>query len=299
LAARLKPCPDTNLNLLARFYAEPFLEPFLTDSVERLHARFGWRIAAAAINVSRSASYQSKLREAAETERMHPLDNVIWNALTTRQTHLAESFGEARRFMPEVTSLGGLRANTTEAYESLVGLLSAGGAVALFLERQFEERPGLNLIASAPLLQMVCENGDPPGSQAGSDTELVELGAADSPAMVELAQLTKPGPFDKRTHELGTFLGIRREGRLAAMAGERLKVPGYTEVSAVCTHPEHTGRGYARVLMTEVMRRIRSRGEVPFLHVRENNTRAIELYERLGFRVRLGSQLAVVRRERS
>ena len=86
--------------------------------------------------------------------------------------------------------------------------------------------------------------------------------------MVELATLTKPGPFGSRTHELGTYMGIRREGKLVAMAGERLKVPGYTEVSAVCTHPEHTGKGYARVLMTEIMRGIRDRGEIPFLHVR-------------------------------
>ena len=228
---------------------------------------------------------------------MHPLDNVIWNALSTRQTHLAESFGQARRFIPAVTSLGGLPANTPEAYESLVGLLSTGDDVRLVLDQPYQERPGLNLIASAPLLQMVCENGGLPGSQAGSDAEFVELGAGDSPAMVELAELTKPGPFDKRTYEFGTFLGIRPDGRLAAMAGERLKVPGYTEVSAVCTHPEHTGRGYARVLMTEVMRRIRSRGEVPFLHVREDNTRAIELYQRLGFRVRQRSQLAVVRKQ--
>jgi predicted GNAT family acetyltransferase len=98
---------------------------------------------------------------------------------------------------------------------------------------------------------------------------LVELNTTLSPEMIELTALTKPGPFDKRTHELGTYLGIFREKKLVAMAGERLKVPGYTEVSAVCTHPQHTGHGYARVLMCEVMRRIRERGETPFLHVRE------------------------------
>ena len=104
--------------------------------------------------------------------------------------------------------------------------------------------------------------------------------------MLELTALTKPGPFGSRTHELGTYLGIRCEGQLVAMAGERLKVPGYTEVSAVCTHPEHTGKGYARVLMTEIMRSIGERGETPFLHVRLDNVRAVEIYERLGFRTR-------------
>jgi predicted GNAT family acetyltransferase len=87
--------------------------------------------------------------------------------------------------------------------------------------------------------------------------------------MIELTALTKPGPFSKRTHELGTYLGIRRDGKLVAMAGERLKVPGYTEVSAVCTHPEHTGHGYARILMAEVMRRILRARRNAVLHVRE------------------------------
>jgi predicted GNAT family acetyltransferase len=114
--------------------------------------------------------------------------------------------------------------------------------------------------------------------------------------MIELTALTKPGPFSTRTHELGTYLGIRDAGKLVAMAGERLKVPGFTEVSAVCTHPEHTGHGYARILMSEVMRRIRSRGEAPFLHVREDNVRAIALYERLGFAVRVVAYLAVLRK---
>ncbi len=114
--------------------------------------------------------------------------------------------------------------------------------------------------------------------------------------MVELATLTKPGPFGTRTHELGVYLGIRHEGKLVAMAGERLKVPGYTEVSAVCTHPEHTGRGYAQALMTGVMGRIFARGETPFLHVREANTRAVRIYEKLGFRTRVRQHVVVLRR---
>jgi predicted GNAT family acetyltransferase len=115
--------------------------------------------------------------------------------------------------------------------------------------------------------------------------------------MMELTALTKPGPFGRRTHELGTYLGIRRDGKLIAMAGERMKIPGYTEVSAVCTHPRHTGHGYARILMTEIMRRILGRGETPFLHVREDNTRAIELYRRLGFSERARLHLAVLRKD--
>jgi len=229
---------------------------------------------------------------------MHPLDNIIWNALTTRQAEFAESFGQARRFMPEVTALGAFHEPSPEGYESLAGLLDTRGTVAVFLDEPYRKRAGWEWIAGAPLLQMVCENGNAPlTSQANSDPQLVVLGDADSPEMIELTALTKPGPFGKRTHELGTYLGIRREGKLVAMSGERMKVPGWTEVSAVCTHPDHTGHGYARILMAEVMRRIRNRGETPFLHVREDNVRAIELYRRLGFNARLRLHFAVLRKD--
>lgn len=229
---------------------------------------------------------------------MHPLDNVIWNALNTRQAEFAESFGQARRFAPEVTSLAGFREPTPEGYESLAGLLSDGGTIALFLDLPYQRRAGLNLVARASLLQMVFVNGHAPSDpKCASSSDLIELGPADSAEMIKLTALTKPGPFGKRTHELGTYLGICREGKLVAMAGQRLKVPGYTEVSAVCTHPDHTGRGFARILMTEVMRRIRDRGETPFLHVREDNARAIEIYRSLGFDRRVLGHLAVLRKD--
>src|ERR1700692_1329008 len=181
---------------------------------------------------------------------MHPLDNVIWNALTTRQVEFADSFGQARRFMPEVTALGAFRGPTAEGYQSLAGLVPGQGPGAVFLEKACQPRDGWKFVVGAPLVQMVCENGRvDSGPKHSSELEFVELGAPDSPEMIELTALTKPGPFGRRTHVLGPYLGIRREGKLVAMAGERLKVAGYTEVSAVCTHPEHTGRGYAGILM--------------------------------------------------
>ena len=128
-----------------------------------------------------------------------------------------------------------------------------------------------------------------------NSAEIVELGDSDSSDMLELTALTKPGPFGRRTHELGYYVGIRDHGNLVAMAGERLKVPGFTEVSAVCTHPDHLGKGYAAALMTEVMRGIRERGETPFLHVRADNSRAIAIYERLGFRTAWQGHFAVLR----
>jgi ribosomal protein S18 acetylase RimI-like enzyme len=227
---------------------------------------------------------------------MHPLDNVIWQSLTTRHGHFAESRGEARRFPREVTLLSAFLEPSELGYESLAELVGLGGTAALFLDEPYIPRPGWELMADPPLLQMVFANGGLPAPGAIAEPAILELGQQDSAEMVELATLTKPGPFASRTHELGTYLGIRRDGKLVAMAGERLKLPGHTEVSAVCTHPEHTGHGYAGILMTEVMRRIVARGETPLLHVREDNVRAIGLYERLGFRTRVRLYLALLRR---
>ncbi len=227
---------------------------------------------------------------------MHPLDNVIWQALTTRQIGFAESFDQARRFQKDVTSLCAFLEPTERGYESLASLTGAGGTAAVFLETPYQSRPGWSLVGGAPLLEMACPDGIAP-PVADPHPVFVELTRADVPEMVELAALTRPGPFGTRTLEMGTYLGIRREEKLVAMAGERLKVPGYTEVSAVCTHPEHTGKGYARVLMSEVMRRICDRGETAFLHVRQDNVRAIALYERLGFRERVQLHYAVLRKD--
>jgi GNAT superfamily N-acetyltransferase len=248
---------------------------------------------------------------------MHPLDNIVWTALTTRQANLAESFDQARRFVPEISTIGGFLEPTSRGYSSLAALLGPGQTVNLALDAPYQPQPGWKLIFGTPMPQMVydgaignaglrpadssCEPALslPKGrlSPHGSEPEIVELNAADVPEMMELTALTKPGPFSKRTHEMGTYLGIRSNGKLIAMAGERMRVPGHTEVSAVCTHPEHAGHGYARILTAEVVQRIRSRGETPFLHVREDNVRAIELYHRLGFVRRVLLHLAVLRKE--
>ncbi|MGA7752866.1 MAG: GNAT family N-acetyltransferase [Candidatus Sulfotelmatobacter sp.] len=233
---------------------------------------------------------------------MHPLDNVIWTALTTRQAIFAEGSGLARRFLREVTLLSGFEKPDEHGYAALAEVVGEGGTAAVFLDRPYESREGWAWIAGAPLLQMVCENASDATdgantSSSNSTPRVVELGSPESPEMLELTTLTKPGPFGPRTHELGTYLGIRDGNRLAAMAGERLKVDGFTEVSAVCTHPDYLGRGYAALLMSEVMRGIRERGETPFLHVRGDNARAIALYERLRFRIRYSGHFAVLRRE--
>ena len=224
---------------------------------------------------------------------MHSLDNVIWQALTTRDARFAESYGSARRFPHEVTALGAFSGPVREGFESVLGLLPSGGSVALFLNAPTEPPSGLGLevTRAIPLLRMLHDGRKPnPPAQ-----DFVELGETDVPEMMALTELTKPGPFGRRTRELGTYLGIRRQGQLVAMAGERLKLPGYTEVSAVCTHPQHTGHGYAAALINTVIMGIQGRGETAILHVAADNQRAIDLYEWLGFTKRVVQHLLVVR----
>jgi ribosomal protein S18 acetylase RimI-like enzyme len=222
------------------------------------------------------------------------LNNPIWTALTTRQTQFAEGDDLARRYPVEVTALAALRAPTSEAFESLART-TKGDAAALFFYDPVTIPRGWKTIHTSNLVQMVCES---PKLVSDKNTDLIEgLTAADTDEMVALTKLTNPGPFGTRTQELGLYLGIHQQGRLAAMAGERQRLPGYTEVSAVCTHPDFQGRGYARILISMVAGQIIERGETPFLHVREDNVGAIRVYEKLGFKTRAIFPFYVLRYE--
>jgi predicted GNAT family acetyltransferase len=224
------------------------------------------------------------------------LDNPIWNALNTEQSALSEGNWLARRFPAEIGPLSGLAEPSAAAYDALRGLVNASGVVALFLQTEPEMMPGWALERGGLLSQMVLpEDADVAHPSLPEEAELRRLTLEDVPAMVALAKLTEPGPFGVRTHELGEFFGMFESGQLMAMAGQRLHVPGFREVSAVCTHPDARGKGYARALMSEVMARIRSEGETPFLHSFAHNAPAIRVYVDLGFRVRQHLHLAVLR----
>lgn len=224
---------------------------------------------------------------------MHPLDNVIWNALITSQAHLGVGRGVARKFHKDVSLLGGFSEPNDVAYDSLAELVDNGERVGLFLEEDPKPPSNWKIVASMPLLQMLHEND----ISKTAETELpvfYRLGEADVPEMLALTRLTKPGPFATRTREMGDYFGIRTDGALVAMAGERLRLPGFTEISAVCTHPEHLGQGHARWLIALLLGRIQGRGEHAFLHVRQDNVRAVELYERMGFRSRVSVKYALL-----
>lgn len=218
-----------------------------------------------------------------QAKQMHALDNPIWSSLTTLHARFAEGGALAKRFPPDVTTLAAMGEPTFEAYSSLAHVLKGSGA-ALFLDQPPAIPPGWTTIHASEILQMVCEKSEMELASEQQPAQALTL--ADTDEMIALAELTKPGPFGKRTRELGHYIGIRESNRLAAMAGERLHLRGYTEVSAVCTHPDFQGRGFAGQLISMLMRRIMQRGEIPILHVRHDNPGAIHLYEKLGFRTR-------------
>ena len=198
-----------------------------------------------------------------------------------------------RRFAPAYGPLTGIADHSPDSLAALAALGPPGSVMALMLTEAIPALPGTTVIQRDVCDQMIAERPLPPAPAFAAEV----LGDADGPEMLALATLTKPGPFAHRTHQLGDFVGVRQGGVLVAMAGERMRPPGFTEVSAVCTHPDHRGHGYAGRLMRLVMAGIVARGETPFLHVFEHNTGAIALYKALGFALRRRMALTVLRRD--
>ncbi len=214
---------------------------------------------------------------------MHGLDRPVWESLSTYHSRLAEGNDLARRFARDVNVFASPRDDSPEALTALANLVRPGERIYLLQAPRIAIPAGLTAVREATGVQMVA----PPGAsfEAAGDG-LLPLGDADAPEMLALAKLTEPGPFLPRTHVMGSFLGIRIGGRLAAMAGERMRFPGYTELSGVCTHPDFRGRGLARRLSAVVAHRIQARGDRAILHAWKSNHAAISLYESLGFVLR-------------
>jgi ribosomal protein S18 acetylase RimI-like enzyme len=224
------------------------------------------------------------------------LDNPIWNALRTDHRGLAIGDGEARRYPPAIGPLSGTQDQSVESYDALRSIAGTGGVVGLFFQQPPAPPLGWTLIRGGRLAQMVRQKGIPL-DKPSVVVNLRQLTTADVPEMMALAELTEPGPFRDRTIELGNFYGVFDSGRLLSMAGQRMSMPGFVEVSAVCTHPDARGRGYARALMITVMRDILHRGKIPFLHSFVENDSAIRVYLGLGFVHRRTFHLAVLKND--
>jgi len=235
----------------------------------------------------------SLLREPAETPATaapHPLDLPAWASLTGPHRRFALVHGAAARYRPDVSPFGVLAPDPdAQAWADLATLIGPDTVLPL-AAMEATPPPGFVTEMSLPGVQMIDATLD-----AAPDPEAIRLTAADVPEMLELVARTKPGPFEQRTIELGTYLGIRRGGALVAMAGERMHPPGYTEISAVCTDPAYRGQGLAARLVRAVAAGIKARGEVPFLHAAATNTGAIALYEKLGFVIRKQTTFSAVR----
>jgi ribosomal protein S18 acetylase RimI-like enzyme len=223
----------------------------------------------------------------------HPLDSPAWNALNSGNKLLSFGNDKARYFDREVSPFVGLQENTPENFGLLYDMLSHD-RTALFMTPVQIDIPAPWIVPfMVKGIQMICDN---PWKTDANSAGLVTLNSDHVPQMLSLTKLTNPGPFDSKTIDFGHYRGIFEGDQLVAMAGQRLHAYNYAEVSAVCTHPDHTGKGYARKLLLYQMNRIREAGEIPYLHVKADNDRAIKVYESLGFLKRTDMYFYVIKK---
>ena len=208
------------------------------------------------------------------------LNDPVGESLRGHHAHLARRVGRAATYQPDVSTFSTVSADPGPAEWADLARLLGRGELADMFSSPAAPPPDWEPVFVLEGLQMVWSGS------GESETGVVELGEDSVPEMLDLVARTRPGPFWPRTRELGAYVGIRDEGALVAMAGERLRPPGWTEISTVCTAPEARGRGHAARLIRALATRIAARNERPFLHVAETNTPAIALYERLGFKTR-------------
>lgn len=223
---------------------------------------------------------------------MNPLDRPVWASLTTAHAHLSVGGDLARRYAPDVNRFASARDDGAAALAALARLVQPADQVYILQAPEIQIPAELTAITRALSVQMLAASPVAPADAAPDNIRT--LGDQDAADMLALATLTEPGPFLLHTHRMGSFFGIRVDGRLVAMAGERFRFPGYTELSGVCTHPDFRGQGLAGRLSRHVAAAIAARGETAILHAWKNNDAAISLYEKLGFRLRCEVNVAVL-----
>lgn len=222
----------------------------------------------------------------------HILDRPILAALTTSHANFARGGGGAWRYDPLVSPFAAVENDDPESLQNLADLVRPGEAIVMVRTAPIVVPAELEVVSYARVVQMVATKA----LVAGTDDRLVPLSEENDEEAHALATLTKPGPFARKTMRMGKFWGVFEEGRLVAMAGERLRQPGWAEISAVCVHPDQRGKGLARVLSTRVTADLQARGERPYLHCYETNQGAMRLYESLGYRLRTGLNVMVARK---
>ena len=210
------------------------------------------------------------------------LSNPVFNALSSVDASFNQGSDTAKFFDKQVSPFAGFDASNANGFEELYELLPTGRKILYANPLGVEIPVYWSLLAHVPGLQFVLQEQQP---QPMDSYEIVPLNEQHIDEMIQLTKLTRPGPFGKRTIEFGNYVGIFGAGKLLAMAGQRLHLPGYSEISAVCTHPDHLGKGYAAALLHHKINFIAANGKTAFLHVRADNTRATDLYKRLGFAV--------------
>jgi predicted GNAT family acetyltransferase len=222
----------------------------------------------------------------------HVLDRPVWSALGTRHRAFAQGNKLARRYPSSIVPFAATAVDDAESLQALARLVPPNESVIMLQADAIALPAELSAISTASGVQMVAEAP----LQTVSDERVQRLTQQDAAEMLALASITKPGPFTLGALSLGDFWGVKVGGRLVAMAGERMKQPGYTELSGVCSRPEFRGGGLGRLLSVFVARQIMARGEIPYLHAYATNTAAIRLYESIGFRLRSTMNVAVVQR---
>jgi len=229
---------------------------------------------------------------------VHPLDNPVWAALAGPQRGVAEQGDGVARYTPDVSPFAAFaRPPGPDDWSAMAGLVGPGG-VAIVTGYTGGPPDGWTVEYDGEGVQMTGAHltADPAEVAAGRpDVDVVPLGAADADEMVALVELTRPGPFSPRTHELGGYVGVRHDGRLVAMAGQRFRPEGWCEISAVATRPDHRRKGLAAHLVRVVAAGTAARGETPFLHTAADNVDAIRLYRAMGFEVRRHVRFVAVR----
>lgn len=222
----------------------------------------------------------------------HVLDRPAWNALATHHAAFAEGGPLARRYPPSIIPFAAARDTSPESLAALEALLRHGENMVIAEAGDIVLPESLAIAGSATVAQMVLTRTP----EKMPDARIEPLTEADAPAMLALATLTKPGPFTLRAQALGPFYGIRIEGRLAAMAGERMRPQGYAEMSGVAVHPDFQGRGLGRLLSIHMTHCLLERGDTPYLHAYTTNGLAIRLYGTIGYATRRVLNVAMVRR---